>query len=660
MSQTVLIVDDDAVDRQAVRRSLVARESDYTVREAANAQEALDVLEREIVDCTLLDYRLPDSDGIDLLEKLRDHPILSDMPVVMLTGVGDERLAVRTMQAGAQDYMVKEDLNPGALNRAIRAAIDRARLEADYRHTMRELEVANSQLTRANQALLDSEVRFRVAFGTAPHGMAIIDLEGRWVQVNDAYCRMLGYEENELLQKDFESVRHPADAEEAFEFSKRMIAGELTSFQTERRFIRKDGTDVFAIVSASLVRNEAGQPLHFISQAVDLTEAREVQDQLERSHRLDAIGQLTGGVAHDFNNLLMALQINLEMLLDRQESDPESKELLDASIGSVERGARLTGQLLSFARRQVLKPEHIDVGDLLENLVGLLKRTLGEHIEIKRNVAEDLWTTEVDPGQLENAILNLALNARDAMDQGGTLAIEASNTTLDEEYTNKFEDVSPGEYVCISISDTGVGMESDTVDHAFEPFFTTKEMGRGTGLGLSMAYGFAKQSRGHINIYSEVGVGTTVKVFLPRVASGSPLTKETPKATMAAQGHEAILVVEDDPDVRVTIRSLLLSLGYDVRAVTDGPEALALLDSGQFLPQLALLDVILPRGMNGREVSEALHERLPACKVLFMSGYTKDVVTRQGRLDDDIVLLSKPFPKAELSARLRELLDEDR
>ncbi|MFN3231615.1 MAG: response regulator [Alphaproteobacteria bacterium] len=659
MSQTILIVDDDEVDRQAVRRALNSGDADYGIREAASAEAAFDVLEREIVDCTLLDYRLPDTDGIDLLQRLRNHPILNEMPVVMLTGMGDERLAVRTIQAGAQDYMVKEDISPGALRRAVQAAVDRARLEAEYRHTVAELEVTNTQLLESNRALLESEVRFRVAFDTAPHGMAIIDLEGRWVQVNEAYCKMLGYTEPELLHKDFESVRHPDDAAEAFDYLKKMISGEITSFQKERRFVRKDGTDVFAIVSASLVKNETGQPLHFISQAADLTEAHEVQEQLDRAQRLDAIGQLTGGVAHDFNNLLMALRINLEMLSDREKSDPLSAELVEASIGSVDRGAQLTGQLLSFARRQVLVPEKVDLQEMLEDFLSLLRRTLGEQISIEPHVDDDLWPTEVDIGQLENAILNLALNARDAMEDGGSLIIEASNTSLDDEYTRHYEDVKPGDYICLSLSDTGRGMPESVVDRAFEPFFTTKEMERGTGLGLSMVYGFVKQSQGHISIYSEEGEGTTVKLFLPRASGDVPESRTTTTRSTIVKGHESILVVEDDPDVRVTVRSLLMSLGYDVRAVTDGPEALGLLDSGQFVPQLALLDVILPRGMNGREVREAIQQRLPDCRMLFMSGYTKDVVTHQGRLDDDIVLLSKPFPKAELSARLRELLDGD-
>jgi CheY-like chemotaxis protein len=376
---------------------------------------------------------------------------------------------------------------------------------------------------------------------------------------------------------------------------------------------------------------------------------------LHQVQKMDAVGQLTGGVAHDFNNLLTVIIGALD--LDPARMPPELRGAIDQALRAAERGAALTHRLLAFSRQQTLIAERVDFNALATGMEDLLRRTLGEHVEIELRLQHDLWPALADRGQVENSLLNLAINARDAMPEGGKLTVETANTHLDEDYAAGNVDVAAGDYVMLAVTDTGAGMPPEVLAHVFEPFFTTKEVGKGTGLGLSMIYGFAKQSSGHVKIYSEVGHGTTVRLYLPRLAGETAMSTAAPIAAATGRGGgETILVVEDNPDVRRLVLRQLRDLGYEVIEAANGPQALQVLDSDTQV-DLLFTDVVMPGGMTGRQLAEAAKARRPDLKTLFTSGYTEDSILRLGKLDAGVRLLSKPYRKHELATRIREALD---
>ncbi|WP_439817137.1 ATP-binding protein [Zavarzinia sp. CC-PAN008] len=386
----------------------------------------------------------------------------------------------------------------------------------------------------------------------------------------------------------------------------------------------------------------------------------ELNQKLRQSQRLEAIGQMTGGIAHDFNNLLTVIIGSTDLLEESLAKDPSNRGLATMARDAALRGAELTGRLLAFARRQALDPRAIDVNALVAAMDALLRRALGEHIEIRTILEPQLRRALIDPGQLESAILNLGVNARDAMPDGGRLTIETANADLDEDYAAGQPNLLPGSYVMIAISDTGTGMDQATLARAFDPFFTTKEAGKGSGLGLSMVHGFINQSRGHVRIYSEPGLGTTVKLYLPCAgAEDAPSASPGPLAEGIVGGSERILVVEDDEPVRQQVEGQLRRMGYAVVSAATGAEALRLLDDGQRF-DLLFTDVVMPGGLNGPQLAEQAVTRQPGLAVLFTSGYTENAIVHGGRLDRGVHLLNKPYRRQDLAAKVRAVLDERR
>jgi signal transduction histidine kinase len=435
-------------------------------------------------------------------------------------------------------------------------------------------------------------------------------------------------------------------------------AARLGKHEAEGWRVRKDGSIFWANVVLAAIRDPSGTLVGFAKITRDLTEKRNIEEQLRQAQKMEAIGQLTGGIAHDFNNLLMVISGNLEMLQLRlgEGTDATLQQPAGAALRAAMRAAVLTQRLLAFARRQPLTPTALSVNALITGMAEMVRRTLGESVRIETVLSGGLWTTFVDANQLESSILNLAINARDAMPDGGKLTIEASNVFLDEVYAKSAE-VPSGQYVGVFISDTGTGMTADLISRAFDPFFTTKEVGQGTGLGLSQVYGFVKQSGGHIKIYSEPGEGTTVKIYLPRHYEGESLVEDrSSAASLPRANDETILVAEDDPDVRSFAIAMLAELGYRVIAAADGPSALRLLDAHR---ETALLftDVGLPGGMNGRQLAEEAQRRRAGLKVLFTSGYARNAIVHHGRLDPGVELILKPFSLSSLATRLRRVLD---
>ncbi|MFA5547384.1 MAG: PAS domain S-box protein [Porticoccaceae bacterium] len=424
---------------------------------------------------------------------------------------------------------------------------------------------------------------------------------------------------------------------------------------------RKDGRAITVEAHWTLVRDDNGEPRSVLCIHSDISERLALEERLRQSQRLESLGQLTGGVAHDFNNLLTVILGNAELLAEELADDRRLGKLAEMIRNASERGADLTQRLLAVARRQVLEPSDVAIDELLADMSGLLRRTLHENIEIDLRVAPDTWRAVADPGQLEGAVLNLCINARDAMPAGGLLTIETANRVLDADYCARHGDIAPGPYVMIAVSDTGVGVPAENLPRIFDPFFTTKEKGKGTGLGLSMVYGFVKQSRGHVSVYSEVGVGTTVKIYLPRAgAPGSVAAEAETRAIPQLDPAEvSILLVEDDEMVRAFAQQMLLASGYRVLVVENGPAALDVLRSDARV-DLLFTDVIMPGGLNGPQLAEQALALRPGLRVLFTSGYTENAIVHQGQLDPGIPLLNKPYRQGELMAKIHLALGRDR
>jgi signal transduction histidine kinase/CheY-like chemotaxis protein len=395
----------------------------------------------------------------------------------------------------------------------------------------------------------------------------------------------------------------------------------------------------------------------FVLTVSDMTKRAQAEGVLRESQKMQAIGQLTGGIAHDFNNLLTVILGSLEFIRAKLEGQPAMQTRVERAISAVQRGATLNGQLLAFARKQPLAPTPIDLAATVPDLVPLLRRTLGEHIDVRYVEAAGLWPAMADAAQLESALLNLALNARDAMPGGGRLTIELANKVLDEQYARSHIEVAPGDYTMLAVSDTGSGMTPDIVARVFEPFFTTKPDGKGTGLGLAMVFGFVKQSGGHIKIYSEPGEGTTVRLYLPRaIGAVTPRGQRGGAPVELPRGSATVLVIEDDPEVREVTISILGDLGYRTLEAADGEEGLRLFGANAGIIDLLLTDVVLPGKMRGHEIAERITAMRPKMPVLFMSGYTENSIVHQGRLDDGVQLLGKPFTREQLARKMAQVL----
>jgi len=507
---------------------------------------------------------------------------------------------------------------------------------------------SEAELARASQRLAD-------AIEAIPSGFVLFDADDRLVLWNNKYAELYGPHIDimkagrtvaELIRLQAERGIFPEAVGRVDDFVADAMAWRRRS-EEGREVQLADGRWLF-------MRERRTADGGVVGILMDVSEAKQRDQQLARAQKLDAVGQLTGGVAHDFNNLLTVILGNLDLVGEMVAGDSKAHAHLSGAISAAERGAALTQRLLAFARRLPLRAEPTAVNDLVAGMGELLARTLGEQVEIKLALDPAAPPAFTDPSQLENALVNLALNARDAMPGGGRLTIETGEATLDEDYASRHAEVRAGRYVMLAVGDTGHGMTTEVLERAIEPFFTTKGAGRGTGLGLSMVFGFAKQSGGHLRIYSEAGLGTSVRLYLP-IAAGAPSPAAAP-AGPAQGGAETVLVVEDDEGVRALVILMLESLGYRVLAAPDGPTALTMLEAPTAI-DLLFTDVVLPRRMSGRELAERAAALRPGLKVLFTSGYTENAIIHHGRLDEGVLLLSKPYQKAELARKVREALD---
>ncbi len=506
----------------------------------------------------------------------------------------------------------------------------------------------------AAEALRESEERLRYFIKYSPAAIAMLDNELRYIVYSDRWLVDYG-----LIGRDLRGLSHyevfPEVPERWRAIHRRALAGE-TLHADEDSFTRSDGRLQWLRWEVRPWFDARGNIGGVAFLTEDITDRKRIEAQLAQAQKMEAIGQLTGGIAHDFNNLLTVVLGNAEVLKDEIKSD-DLRKLVEPIIAAAERGASLTQLMLAYARRQALEPSTFELNEVVTHMNALLRRTIGENVEVELRLARPLWSVTADIRQTETAILNIVLNARDAMPQGGKLTIETANVDLSDDYAAHNLEVNPGQYVMMALSDTGSGIAPEMRERIFEPFFTTKPVGKGTGLGLSMVYGFVKQTGGHIQVYSEVGHGTCIKIYLPRAEAGTTTAVPSSQAPEpAATGAESILVVEDDPHVRMFAVQQLRRLGYRVTEAGDGPSAL-LEVSRSGAPDLLFTDVVMPGGMTGRELAERIGQSVPGIRVLFTSGYTENSIVHHGRLDAGVHLLQKPYRSDKLAQKVREVLD---
>jgi two-component system cell cycle sensor histidine kinase/response regulator CckA len=533
---------------------------------------------------------------------------------------------------------------------------------AKLRQRVQHLEESGNEHRRAREALRESEERFRQMIDEAPVGYHELDREGRVIRVNHRELEMLGYTGEELL--GYPVWKFVVEEEKTRQVILAKIAGDVSFPETfERTYRRKDGTTLPVLIKDRIIRDKKGRIMGIRSMIEDITERRRAEEALQKSEeqlrqwqRVEAIGRLAGGVAHDFNNLLMTIKGCSELLLGGLDRRDSRREEVEEIRKAAERATALTRQLLAFGRRQVLQPQVLDLNEVVANMDRMLQRLIGEDIQLFTVLDPELWPVKVDPGQIEQVIMNLAVNARDAMPSGGKLTIETANVLLDEDYARRHVSVKPGPCVMLAVTDNGCGMDKETQSHLFEPFFTTKKTGEGSGLGLSTVYGIVKQSEGNVWAYSELEQGTTFKIYLPRIEEA--VKRYRPKAGPAISpgGSETILLVEDEEAVRTIVSKILQNKGYTVLEAHQGNEALQICEHHEGLIHLMVTDVVMPQ-MSGRELAERLAILRPEIRVLFMSGYPDNAIVHHGVLGTGTAFLQKPFSLYALECKVRELLD---
>ena len=515
---------------------------------------------------------------------------------------------------------------------------------------------------RAEEELRRTNELFRSAFEEAPGGMCLVSPEGRFLRVNNAFCTMLERPESELPGMAFMDVTHPEDRSASREWVGKILAGEEVPKTLEKRYLRKSGHVLWGIVGSFLLRSDDGVPLFFITHIQDITdrkraeaEKEKLQAQLQQAIKMEAVGRLAGGVAHDFNNLLTVITGYSELLLRKIGKKSSMHGQVEEIRRAGERAASLTQQLLAFSRKQIIEPKVVHLGHLVAEMHKMLTRLIGEDISLQATTGKSLGSVKVDPGQFQQILMNLVVNARDAMPGGGKIVIETANVDLDEGYCALHPYVKPGRFVMLAVSDTGSGMSEEVKAHIFEPFFTTKEKGCGTGLGLATTYGSVHQAGGSIEVYSEVGIGTTFKIYLPRVEEQVIIPVNDDLPTDLPGGTETVLIVEDEDILRNLCVRILEHLGYKVLQARNGTEAIVEVQGYGDRIDLLLTDVVMP-GMNGSELATQLVLHNPEMKVLFTSGYTEDVISHHGVLAEGVSFIGKPYVPSSLARKVREVL----
>ena len=629
MTVRILLLEDNDADAELVEVELRRAELDFTARRVVTRPDFERALREFHPDIIVSDHQLPQFSGVAALELARARA--PHAPFILLTGSLDEETAVEYMKAGAADYILKGRLT--RLGPAVRGALERERMKRQLR---------------------EREEYFKSLIEQAMDIIAVLDADGAVRYASPSVLPLLGYGAEELVGQHIFDLVHPDDIGPAL----RVFAEGVATGQGDRllglQVRHKDGTyRSLEAIGRYLLDDPVVRGV--VINARDVTERRSLERQLLQAQKMEAVGRLAGGIAHDFNNVLTAIFGYADLLTEEFPAGSPARQDLEEIRKAATRASALTRQLLAFSRQQVLAPVVLSVNDLVDDVGKMLRRLVGEDVELRLILARDAGNVRADSGQLQQVIMNLVVNARDAMPTGGKLVIETADAELTEQYAEMHQAVIPGRYVMLAVSDTGVGMDAQTKARIFEPFFTTKEKGKGTGLGLSTVYGIVKQSGGYVWVYSEPGHGTTFKLYLPRVdAPAEP--QAPPRETATLTGTETILLAEDDEILRPLTKGLLTKLGYTVLDAKSAEQALAVAGARQGPIHLLVADVVMP-GASGRELARRLAQSRPETRVLYVSGYTDDAIVHHGMLEPGLKFLQKPFTPAALARKVREVLD---
>jgi two-component system cell cycle sensor histidine kinase/response regulator CckA len=636
----ILYIDDYELDRELVKDALEKEHGGFEVTEASDKQEFEALLKTREFDVVLSDFNIAGFEGLQVLEAVQEYD--PNIPVIIVTGTGSEEIAVRALKQGASDYVIKRPKHIRKLPQTILAAIEKQTLK--------------DQRRKAQTALKDSDERYRKILENVLVGVYQVTLDGKFIFANQKMTEMFGYSSYEELEAIDSIAELYARSEE-----RQKVVDEIISkgfIIGEREFRRKDGHSIWVkLQTRKTTNNEGAIILEGLME--DVTEFKKLERQLLQAQKMEAIGTLAGGVAHDFNNILTSIIGNAELMLMTVDKDGPLREEIEEIKIAGERAAALTRQLLAFSRKQIVQPEILDLNELLTDIEKMVVRLIGEDVEIRMIPESALWRIEIDPGQMEQVIINLAVNARDAMPTGGKLTIETANMDLDENYFAEHGIVEerPGPYVMMAVSDTGSGMDKEVQEHIFDPFYTTKEKGKGTGLGLSTIYGIVKQNNGFIWVYSEPGQGSTFEVYLPKVKGDVKAEEKGQTPVENLDGFETVLIVEDNDSLRKLARTVLKQNGYKVLAAENGEDALRISMGNKGPIDLIVTDVVMPK-MSGRETVERLQPLYPKMKVIYMSGYTDNSIVHHGVLTPGLNFLEKPFSPEGLARKVREVLDK--
>jgi PAS domain S-box-containing protein len=637
----ILHLEDNPTDAKLIQSTLESEGIACTTTRVETEDDFVAALEHGGIDLVLSDFSMPAFDGLSATKIV--HNKCPTIPIILVSGTLGEHRAIDSLKGGATDYVLKGHLS--RLAPAVRRALDQA-----------EERAAN---LRTEAALQVSEQRLRIVFNESPLGLALVAEDGHPVLTNAALQKMLGYTGEELSQMHFKDFSHPDDCSKDLALYQELVHGGRESYQLEKRYLRKDGQVVWARLSASLAQQGTGDVHFAIEMIEDITENRRLQEQFIEAQKMEVIGHLSSGVAHDFNNVLAVIMGYSDLTLQQLGPDSSFTGHLETIRAAAVRAAGLTRQLMIFCRKQTVQPLVLDLNEVVDDTDKMLRRLIDENIEMTIVAGKQIGHIKADSGYVGQVLMNLVVNARDAMPKGGQLTIATDNATLDRDYAREHPGAIPGKYVMFSVSDTGTGMTDEVKAHLYEAFFTTKPKGKGTGLGLATCQTIVKQSQGHIELVSELGKGTTFKVYFPRV--DQPLdegTRRFHKKGPLPRGTETLLVVEDEPSVRHLAQTLLETQGYVVLTAPNGQDALHVARDHKGSPiRLVITDVIMPL-MGGMVMAEWLKATYPELKILFTSGYTDEAITGSVTQQSGIEFLAKPYTPAILIHKVRELLDK--
>ncbi|HRV93356.1 MAG TPA: response regulator [Anaerolineae bacterium] len=640
-SLTILVVEDNAGDYGLLELAL--KRTDYYQSRLIRAEtfaEALDYLDNHTADIILLDLSLPDMWGVDTVRRLKDH--VPATPIIVLTGYEDETVGTEVVQAGAQDYFVKGEFSGNIMLRAIRYAIERQRLMLKELHS--------------------NEERFRQVVSSISDHIYVSEIKEDGQQVNlylsPHIASLTGYP-LEKFAEDWHfwpsTVIYPDDRPIAALQASRLLKGKNS--EVEYRLLREDGEIIWVRDSARVKAENNTKIIYGV--VSNITERKRLEDQLHQSQKMEAIGRLAGGIAHDFNNVLTIITGNCDFILKSEDLPDHHRNDIEQIRMAGQKAASLTQHLLTFSRQQTLQLQLVNLNQLVSNMEPMLRRLLPRTMKLTVALDPILGPVKADPGQFEHAILNLVLNAKDAMPDGGRLSIETHHTVVDDHYISRPGDINPGPYVVLVISDTGIGMTKETLNQIFEPFFTTKGVHKGTGLGLSIVHGVVKQSGGQIFVESQPDHGTTFKIYLPQSLTDQTIKDSHEPGDDTPYTNETILLIEPEDPIRDLTRRILTRYGYTVLEAQNGSEALHLAEQSHHPIHLALTDVALPNGLNADQLAKQLKSRYPQTKILFMSGYNDNAVLYQDVITNDDAFLQKPFRDITLIQKVRQLLDSN-